>query len=182
MHISFTTLYHRSLRRIDVPSALCPCLPESQVTVSGQYTSAATSVVRSRYAYTSDMTPKDTAAVQVVARQAEVVPENNVFLLVAWALAHHVSTGGNKYLNGGFDLCLITKSRHIPEINVREIRLVQLYVSDYFKPNCYACKQVAVDSILANEFEEATDLYEDACQANMERRGACMFNIDEVSQ
>jgi len=127
------------------------------------------------------MIPKDTPAVLDVACQAEVqqVPENNVYLLMAWALAHHVSTGGNKYLaNRGFDLCLVTKSKHIPEINVREIRLVQLYISDYVTQN----KQVYMDSIVAGQFVEATDLYEDACQANMERRGACMFNTDEVSQ
>jgi len=68
--------------------------------------------------------------------------------------------------------------KKIPEINVREIRLVQLYISDYVTEN----KQVYMDSIVAGQFVEATDLYEDACQANMERRGACMFNTDEVSQ
>jgi len=186
MHVSFITLCHRSLRRLDVPSPLCPSLPYSQVSVSGDSTNSAatSSVVRSRYAFNSDMTKKDAPAVRDVARQAEVqqVPEYSVFLLVAWALAHHVSTGGNKYLgNRGFDLCLLTKSKYIPEINLREIRLVQLYLSDYFSDKSYVCKEVVMETILAGEFEEATDLYEDACQANMERRGACIFNTDEVS-
>ena len=110
----------------------------------------------------------------------DVVPEKNVWFLVGWAMLHHLTLAGNRYVNPkSFHLCLLSKAK-IPEDEVREIRLVQLHLSDYMNEDKTICSKIVQDTILEGTKNAGTKLYNQACKAYMNRRMASIFNIHTV--
>lgn len=131
--------------------------------------------ITSRYSFTADM---PMVAHHVQDRHAEVEqtqPENNAWLLVGWAILHHLTLGGNPHLgNTTFILNLLPNLKQVFEIDVREVNLVQLHLADYYQGGLYLPTGTDRPGVRGEKF------YGEVMDNYLNRRMACMFNMDVV--